>query len=362
MSSLAATQADGYYLPPEYFESGQYKKKSKNAFAASQAGVRLSNKNIVRFELPYRGFCLGPGCKDLHSIGRGTRFDAEKVSTGEKYFTTPIWEFQMKCRRCQHPWRIRTNPQARGFDYVEGVRRAAHQDDDDNDDDTSTIVSNPLLSTDETTSTSALSRLETASQGKRKALTERETLEQLQSLNAQTTLQDASLNQKIRASFRSDRKSKKRRLSSAQRLGWRAGMEHLETDALEDVCTSRSMVYGRPRQLEQQSFSQLRQSSILDKKYISRKGKRRSLRPEQPETVVSSMPPPPPPPPVHPPISSSSKPKRKVPLQVLADAGVKNVESTRATDNHTSPSQPVATFGLAGLLGDYGSSSDSDEP
>ena len=36
MSSLAATQADGYYLPPSYFSSGAYKKKSKNEFAGSK--------------------------------------------------------------------------------------------------------------------------------------------------------------------------------------------------------------------------------------------------------------------------------------------------------------------------------------
>lgn len=68
MSSLSATQSDGYYLPPEYFESGAYKKKSRNRFAAESA----NNKNgsckkgppikvghnqwlkhgVVRFELP----------------------------------------------------------------------------------------------------------------------------------------------------------------------------------------------------------------------------------------------------------------------------------------------------------------------
>ena len=32
MSSLSATQADGYYIPPQYLTSGAYKKKSVSEF------------------------------------------------------------------------------------------------------------------------------------------------------------------------------------------------------------------------------------------------------------------------------------------------------------------------------------------
>ncbi len=62
MSSLSATQSDGYYLPPEYFESGKYKKVSRNKFASeiSNNGKKLSKvghnqwlkHGVVRFELP----------------------------------------------------------------------------------------------------------------------------------------------------------------------------------------------------------------------------------------------------------------------------------------------------------------------
>ena len=70
MSSLSATQSDGYYLPPEYFESGAYKKVSRNRFAAeseskSKSKSQASNSGskpkvghnqwlkhgVVRFEL-----------------------------------------------------------------------------------------------------------------------------------------------------------------------------------------------------------------------------------------------------------------------------------------------------------------------
>ena len=67
MSSLSATQSDGYYLPPEYFESGAYKKVSRNRYAAETNNASSSGKKgppikvghnqwlkhgVVRFELP----------------------------------------------------------------------------------------------------------------------------------------------------------------------------------------------------------------------------------------------------------------------------------------------------------------------
>lgn len=116
MSSLSATQSDGYYLPPEYFESGAYKKVSRNAYAAKTEASARSSKNsvnrnptpkvghnqwlkhgVVRFELPEKAVCLG--CKK--SVGRGTRFNARKIKTDQSYFTTPIFEFRLSCRNCK---------------------------------------------------------------------------------------------------------------------------------------------------------------------------------------------------------------------------------------------------------------------
>ena len=45
MSSLAATQSDGYYLPPEYYESGAYLKQTRNQFAA--AASKNNNNNSI---------------------------------------------------------------------------------------------------------------------------------------------------------------------------------------------------------------------------------------------------------------------------------------------------------------------------
>ena len=115
MSSLSATQADGYYIPPSYIDSGKYKKQSLNQFAGSKGHNQYLQRSVVRFELPYDGFCLSCGAH----VGKGTRFNARKDHAGD-YYTTKIWEFTTKCRACGGAeFKIRTNPRERGFDYVE---------------------------------------------------------------------------------------------------------------------------------------------------------------------------------------------------------------------------------------------------
>eukprot|EP00588_Corethron_pennatum_P027590 CAMPEP_0194321640 /NCGR_PEP_ID=MMETSP0171-20130528/17854_1 /TAXON_ID=218684 /ORGANISM="Corethron pennatum, Strain L29A3" /LENGTH=81 /DNA_ID=CAMNT_0039079623 /DNA_START=7 /DNA_END=248 /DNA_ORIENTATION=- len=57
MSSLAASQSDSFYLPPEYFSSGAYKKVSRNTFAGSAGHNQYLTSGVVRFELPYDAWC-----------------------------------------------------------------------------------------------------------------------------------------------------------------------------------------------------------------------------------------------------------------------------------------------------------------
>ncbi len=52
---------------------------------------------VIRFETPYNMWCLG--CNN--HIGRGVRYNAEKRKIG-MYFTTPIWEFTLKCHLCDN--------------------------------------------------------------------------------------------------------------------------------------------------------------------------------------------------------------------------------------------------------------------
>ena len=48
MSSLSATQAGGYYIQPNYFDSGAYKKKSISQFNNGQQPTKGHNQYLQR--------------------------------------------------------------------------------------------------------------------------------------------------------------------------------------------------------------------------------------------------------------------------------------------------------------------------
>jgi coiled-coil domain-containing protein 130 len=356
MSSLAATQADGYYLPPEYFESGLYKRKSKNQFAGSNGHNQYLQKGVVRFELPYKGICG----KCLESIARGTRFNAHKHTTEETYFSTPILEFQLSCRKCQHPWRIRTNPKERGFDYVEGITIQAGQED---------VVQQPSSSVEDMTSSQGiivtnLDRLESVARGQRSSITEIERLQAIQQLNSKTTLEDADLNAVIRKGFRGDRKLNLVKRQQAAKIGWREGMQWLNS-SLDDQVAAKTTVYGKAHDTEKRHFGKVRKSSIFGKH--SRKETKRKRHSAPAEPTLSAQ------------IQASwdgptgqllgedqkllpsgPKTKQKIQVSVLAARGKSNV-TTVSVALGVCPSDPLQPpSGLNDMLAGYGSSGSED--
>jgi len=113
MSSLAAACADGFYFPPDY--RPEYGGLSK--FAGSKGANQYQQYGIIRFELPFDGWCLG--CQ--RHMCKGLRFNAKKEKEG-KYFTTQIYSFHTKCPTCNHRFVIKTDPEHDTYDYAEGLR------------------------------------------------------------------------------------------------------------------------------------------------------------------------------------------------------------------------------------------------
>ena len=272
MSSLAATQADGYYVPVEYYESGAYKNVSKNQFNGSSGHNQYLQNGVVRFELPYDGFCQGCSAH----VSKGTRFNAQKSKAG-KYFSTIIWEFRMKCRKCaSNGFLIRTNPKEQSFQYVEGIKQAV-KDFDTKEAGTSgvidTNIGNKILSPRDgpiDTSEFALDSLQTIAIGKARALTEQDQLKELLQANKKAYMEDFSNNSEIRASFRLDRKQKKRRLTAASKLGWSGEMELLSEDTTDDIVAAKSMTYKNGKYEESKRFLSLRKSSIFEVRKIAK--------------------------------------------------------------------------------------------
>ena len=114
MSSLAATQADGYYRPDL-----RHARRHRGASQFARTGK-------IRFELPHDGKCIA--CAEYY--GKGTRFNAEKKAAG-MYFTTKIWEFRMKCKTCAETLVVRTDPARGDYAFTGNLKRkiqSLHED------------------------------------------------------------------------------------------------------------------------------------------------------------------------------------------------------------------------------------------
>ena len=301
MSSLAATQADGYHIPEEYYTSGAYKKKSVSQFNGSKGHNQYLQRSVVRFELPYDGFCTK--CDAI--VGKGTRFNAHKAHVDD-YFSTKIYEFTTKCRSCGDKcvfrpplfyvminivtfssslyilhlcseFKIRTNPKQRSFDYILGIRKKKEEFD------SAAAGTHGVIDTDFgdgifefrdgkvdaiSGDAASLQLLEKNARSHRKTLTEHEQMCSLLQLNAKLET-DADANAALRSTFRDDRKAKKRRLEDAASAGLGRGIEmSKETDS--DVIMAKRFMQNtldkRARKSERDNFKSLRASGIFGSK------------------------------------------------------------------------------------------------
>ena len=353
MSSLAATQADGYYLPPAYYESGA---KSKNEWYAKQSGTSTAKASTtVRFELADPCECL----KCHARIGRGTRFNAVKRRTAESYFSTPILEFLMSCRRCgKGDFIIRTDPKNRGFAYSGDLRKqertwnaanvggiTVEEKEDNEEDDMSPV-----------------DRMEKHAFGVRNAVTERNQLEQLVKLNEKTFGDDVTGNAKLRDSFRRDRKVRKRLRETAAQNGWQESLTFVETN-IEDESGAKSTVFGNGKKNQAARWRKVREASIFSSPTTKQQPDTTTTTSARPIGVTSG---------VAPPRTSSSSttttsnassggPRQKRRL-VVATQGKKGVitASPVCTDTTTVEQRPKPS-GIQSLVAGYGSSSDEEE-
>ena len=354
MSSLAATQADGYYVPPEYLESGAYKKKSINQFNKSKGHNQFLQRGVCRFELPFDGFCTK--CDAI--CGKGTRYNTHKAHVDD-YFTTKIYEFTTRCRACGDcEFKIRTNPKERTFDYVSGIRKKVEEFD------TVAVGTHGVIDTevgngihhysngkiDAPTTGGALNALEKSATGLRKKLSEAEHVESLLQVNAKLET-DSDANAAIRKAFRTDRKAKKRRLGAAGRMGLGRGIE-LATENEGDAAAAKLAIETarhrssdrRARESERHNFSSVRTESIFASQKRRRGGssKRRKERSGGSERRSNKA------------ASSSAGPKRTMKLSI----GSQGVQSARMAES-SMQQKSTTTACVLGSLACY--TSDSSE-
>ncbi|EED94541.1 predicted protein [Thalassiosira pseudonana CCMP1335] len=368
MSSLAATQADGYYIPSEYIDSGAYKKQSVSQFAGSKGHNQYLQRSVVRFELPFDGFCTK--CEAI--VGKGTRFNAHKAHADD-YFTSKIYEFTTKCRACADcTFKIRTNPKEQTFDYVEGIRKKVEEF-DSAEAGTHGVIDTDIgagiyqykngkvavssLDTTEENECDILHLMEKHATGRRKAITQHEQMESLMQLNSKMG-EDADANAAVRASFRKDRKAKRQRMADAASIGLGKGIE-LSSTTGEDTARAKHAMdiqrrhreSGRALQSEKGKFQSVRSGSIFSSSQAKSSRRKWDRRQELPNigqsefkvaaattTTITTT-------------TAKSNMRRKI---VICPQSTKN-ETRMQTQK--SPS-PAPTSSALSALADYGSDSD----
>lgn len=107
------------YYPPDYDPRVGGLNKFLGTHALRERARKLHmGILIIRFEMPYNIWCDGCG----NHIGMGVRYNAEKTKIG-MYFTTPLYQFRMKCHLCDNHFEIKTDPANLDYVIVSGARR-----------------------------------------------------------------------------------------------------------------------------------------------------------------------------------------------------------------------------------------------
>lgn len=121
---MGERKGQNHYYPPDFFNNPKMMAKGLNAYhghhALRERGKKWETEKIltIRFEMPYNIWC--DGCKN--HIGMGVRYNAEKKKVGN-YYSTPVYQFRMKCHLCDNYFDIKTDPANLDYEIVNGARR-----------------------------------------------------------------------------------------------------------------------------------------------------------------------------------------------------------------------------------------------
>ncbi|KAL0123200.1 hypothetical protein PUN28_007658 [Cardiocondyla obscurior] len=107
------------YYPPDYDPRAGGLNKFQGTHALRERARKIHmGILIIRFEMPYNIWCDGCG----NHIGMGVRYNAEKKKIG-MYYSTPLYQFRMKCHLCDNHFEIKTDPANLDYVIVSGARR-----------------------------------------------------------------------------------------------------------------------------------------------------------------------------------------------------------------------------------------------
>jgi coiled-coil domain-containing protein 130 len=232
---MGERKGQNHYYPPDF----NYKKhKSLNSYHGTHALRERAKKIkegilVIRFEMPFNVWC--ETCKN--HIGMGVRYNAEKKKCG-MYYTTPIYEFRMKCHLCDGYYVIRTDPKNFTYELVEGCRRQENRFDPadvDNFTGVDRVLSQKLAG-------DAMMKAEHVKDDKAKADKEELQIEKLTKI--QSRLKDAhGINSLLRKQFRTEKKILNQERAADSELAKRLSLNfQLEPSKVEDSLVAKRML------------------------------------------------------------------------------------------------------------------------
>ncbi|XP_031789395.1 coiled-coil domain-containing protein 130 homolog [Nasonia vitripennis] len=116
---MGERKGQNMYYPPDYNPKFGGLNKSQGTHALRERARKLHmGILIIRFEMPFNIWCDGCG----NHIGMGVRYNAEKKKIG-MYYSTPLYQFRMKCHLCDNHFEIKTDPANLNYEIVSGARR-----------------------------------------------------------------------------------------------------------------------------------------------------------------------------------------------------------------------------------------------
>jgi len=128
---MGERKGQNFYYPPDFDPK---KHGNINGYHGVHALRERANKIsegilIIRFEMPFNIWCgsnaedTDPNVKGCRKhIGIGVRYNAEKTRVA-MYYTTPVYQFKMRCHMCSNPITIKTDPGNMDYIVVSGGRR-----------------------------------------------------------------------------------------------------------------------------------------------------------------------------------------------------------------------------------------------
>ena len=259
---MADRKAVNKYYPPEWEPKHGSVNKFRGQHPLRDRARKLDQGIlIIRFEMPWNIWCTT--CKNM--VGRGVRYNAEKKKNGA-YYSTPIWQFSMKCHLCPGRIVIETDPKNCDYRIVSGAQRKCETWD-------AASVNLPELPDDREKAAMAqdpMLRLEHSSVDKKKAEKQAPALVRLLALKEETTADDYGANAALRKKMRAARKEHRAGVFSHRKLLKKASLPAdmpLVREREEDVKHAKSIRFLRQdaNATLRSKMRTLKQQSIFDK-------------------------------------------------------------------------------------------------